>query len=346
MIGLTLVALISTFGQSVKASLAAYVHRSLGSDFVVHTDNFDRFSPVVATRLRARPELTDIAAFRFGTARIAGKKADVQGVESGPLVESLKVKTLQGDIASIDRGELAISQNVARDRHLKLGQKVPVIWPRTGDKPMTIGAVYATNLFAGDYLVGGRVVDDNVTQKLVGVVAASLKPGVSPASGRKAVDTALKDFPNLDVDDASQLISRQKKQLDQLLNVMTAMLMLSVLIALLGILNTLALSVVERTRELGLLRAVGLSRRQLRRMIRVESVLIGLYGAVLGAVIGVALGAALVHALRDQGIDTFALPVTRLVLVLVAGGVAGVIAAALPARRAARLNVLAAIAEE
>jgi len=211
---------------------------------------------------------------------------------------------------------------------------------------MTVGAVYADNLFAGDYLVGGEVVDSNVTEQLLGVVAVTLKQGVDAKAGRAAVDAAAKDSPDLLVEDQSQLIETQRKNVNTVLNFLNVMLLFSVVIAVLGIINTLALSVVERTRELGLLRAVGLSRRQTRRMIRAESVLIAIYGAVLGAVIGVPFGAAIVHALNDEGIDQFAVSWPTLGLMLVGAALAGVVAAALPARRAARLNVLAAIAEE
>jgi putative ABC transport system permease protein len=346
MIGLALVTMVSAFGESAKKSLASYVSRSLGADYVLHTEQFDTFSPVIADRLRKHSEIDEVAAYRFSDAKIAGKKVELQGVEAKPLVDTLKVKTLSGDITSIDRGELAISDTVAKSRSLKLGQRVPVVWSRTGDKPMTIGAIYEQNLFAGDYLVGGKVVDDNVTNQLLGVVAVTLKPGVSAEAGRRVVDAEVKAFPNLEVQDQAQLVAAQRKQVDGLLNVVTGLLVFSVLIAVLGIINTLALSVIERTRELGLLRAVGLGRRQLRRMIRVESVLIALYGALLGIAIGLAFGVALVHALKDQGIDTFAVPYSRILMVLVAAAIAGILAAALPARRAARLNVLAAIAEE
>jgi len=346
MIGLALVTMVSAFGASVKQSLAAYVGRSLGADYVLHTEQFDTFSPIVADKIRQHPEIDEVAAYRFSNAKINGTKVELQGVEAKPLVDTLKVKTLSGDITSIDRGELAISETVAKARSLKLGQRVDVVWSRTGNKPMTIGAIYEQNIFAGDYLVGGSVVDDNVTDKLLGVVAVTLKSGVDADEGRHIIDAELKDYPNIEVQDQAELVAAQRKQIDGLLNVVTGLLVFSVLIAVLGIINTLALSVIERTRELGLLRAVGLGRRQLRRMIRVESVLIALYGALLGIVIGLALGVALVHALKDQGIDTFAVPYGRIASVLVAAAIAGVLAAALPARRAARLNVLTAIAEE
>jgi putative ABC transport system permease protein len=145
------------------------------------------------------------------------------------------------------------------------------------------------------------------------------------------------------VQDRGEVVAEARRSVDQLLNVVIGLLVLSVLIALLGVVNTLALSVLERTRELGLLRAVGLQRRQLRRMVRVESVLVSLYGGLLGVAVGTGLGYALVKALEDQGLTAFAVPWGRLALVLVVAGLAGVLAAALPARRAARADVLAAI---
>ncbi len=349
MIGLALVAMVSTFGASVKKSLANYVDRSLGAAFVLLPEGgFDsQFSPVVATRLRQQPAIDEVASYRFvQKVKVDGSNVQMQGVEAGPFVTTLSVKTLTGDITSIDRGELAISKKVADSRNLKVGDKVDVVWSKTGNQPMTIGAVYADNLFAGDYVVGGQVADANLTDPLLGVVAVTLKPDVTAAQGRAAVERVTKAFPNVKVRDQAGLVQDQRKQIDGLLNVVTALLIFSVLIAVLGIINTLALSVLERTRELGLLRAVGLSRRQLRRMIRWESVLISIFGAILGILVGLAFGWALVQALKDQGIDQFALPVARLLLVLVAAALGGVIAAALPARRAARLNVLTAIAEE
>jgi putative ABC transport system permease protein len=346
MIGLALVAMMYTIGQSAKTSLGAYVERSLGADFVMHTDQFEPFSPDLAARLARHDEFALIAAYRFGRAKVDGDTNDVQGVDAKGFETTLKVQTVAGDLGSIDRGELAVAEGFADSHSLKVGDRVDVVWSRTGNKPMRIGAIYKDNLFAGNVNVGEEVIDANVTEKLLGVIAVTLDPGVSAERGRQAVDAEAKDFPNVEVQDQSQLIADQRKFIDGFLNIITVLLALSVMIALLGVVNTLALSVVERTRELGLLRAVGLARRQMRRMIRVESVLISFYGAILGIVIGLCFGAAVVHTLKDEGIDTFALPVQRLVLVLVAAGIGGVIAAALPARRAARLNVLTAIAEE
>jgi putative ABC transport system permease protein len=346
MIGLALVAMVSTFGASTKASVDVIVNDALGADYVLHTDTFQPFSPEVARVLEGKPELAQVAAYRFGRASVDGDTTDVQGVESEPLRATLKMKVLHGDLSSIDRGQMALSETFASARSLKVGQTVAVTWSRTGDQKMVIGAIYEDNQFAGNVLVGGATHDANVTEKLLLVVAVKVAEGVSAEASRGIVEKAVAAFPNVDVEDQAELVQFQKDQIDQLLNIVTVLLVFSVIIAVLGIVNTLALSVVERTRELGLLRAVGLQRRQLRRMIRAESVVIAIFGAVLGVAVGLCLGAALVAALKDQGITEFAVPVARLLGLFVAAGVAGVIAAALPARRAARLDVLQAIATE
>jgi putative ABC transport system permease protein len=344
MIGLALVSAVSVLGASIKTSVVAVVERSLGADYVLHTETWSPYSTEVAEALRDEPGIAAVAAFRDGEARVGDKITYLQGVEPDALEQVLKLDVVDGSIAALDAGELAMSEEAAAAQGLRVGDEVPVTWSATGEQSMTLGAVYAANEFAGDVLVSDVVIDANTTSNLVNVVAVSIADDASPAQTRAAVDEAVAPFPNVIVEDQAEFIAAQEKQLDQLLNAITVLLVLSVLIAVLGIINTLALSVVERTRELGLLRAVGLSRRQLRRMIRVESVIIAIYGALLGLGVGIAFGWALVRALREQGITEFTLPVDRLVLVLVVAAIAGVLAAALPARRAARLDVLQAVA--
>ena len=161
-----------------------------------------------------------------------------------------------------------------------------------------------------------------------------------------AVTAAAAEFPNVQVQDQAAFREQQAGFIDQLLGLVTALLAMAILIALFGIVNTLGLSIYERTRELGLLRAVGMSRVQVKRMIRWESVIIAVFGAVLGVVIGVLFGWALQQALQDDGVSEFVVPVGQLVTYLVLAGLAGVLAAIWPARRAAKLDVLEAIAYE
>jgi putative ABC transport system permease protein len=343
MIGLALVAAVSVLGSSLKSSTVKIVNSSLGADYILHTDHFNPFSGAVGQGLKGKPGIASVASFRFGEAKVGTSTTGIQGVEPDALATVLKLTPLSGSFRDMSTG-LAISKKAAKDQGWKVGDTVPVTWRRTGLQPLKVVVVYDINQFAGDYLVSGATFDANTSDGLLGVVAIKTTPDANQQQTRALVEAAVKGYPNIVVQDQSEFVKSQGKQVDQLLNAITGLLVLSVLIAVLGIINTLALSVIERTRELGLLRAVGLQRRQLRRMIRVESVVIAVYGALLGLGVGVCFGWALVRALRSQGVTEFTLPYGRLVVVLIVAALAGVLAAALPARRAARLDVLEAVA--
>jgi len=344
MIGLALVSAVSVLGASLKESVGAVVDRSFGADFVLTSSSFQGFSPSVVDQLREAPELDSVLAVRSSELRVGDVTAGVTGLDPDAALDVLQIEVVEGDLDSLDDGALAVQDSVASALGLSVGDRVPVTWSETGDAELVIGAVYEENEFLSRLAVGEQVLADNTASDLLEAVGVTTAEGTSPEDARRAVDAAVADLPTVTVEDRAEFVAGQRGQVDQLLNAVTVLLVLSVVIAVLGIVNTLALSVVERTRELGLLRAVGLQRRQLRRMIRVESVVIALYGALLGLVVGTGFGWALVRALRDQGITEFSLPVGRLVLVVVAAALAGVLAAALPARRAARLDVLQAVA--
>ena len=348
MIGLALVAAISTLGASAKKSVVKTVATSFGADYVLHTSQYEPFTPAIAAALEDRPELADVAAFRQTRARIgrAGQRGDVQslqGVDPRALQSTLTLKVLSGSLTDLRADQLALDVTRASDLAVRVGDRVDIAWARTGRTTFTVGAVYDTNQFAGGFLVTDRAYAANVTDRKVLVVAVNARDSASAAESRAAITSVLAAYPAVEVEDQREFIDGQGRQIDSLLNIITGLLILSVLIAVLGIINTLALSVVERTRELGLLRAVGLQRRQLKRMIRVESVVIAVFGALLGVVVGLGFGYAFVSALHDQGITEFAVPTGRIVAVLLAAVAAGLVAAALPARRASRLQVLDAI---
>jgi len=344
MIGLALVAMVSTLGQSVKESLRATVASTLGADYVLNS-GFMPFSPAVAEAVKGTPGLAAVVPVRAGQAKIGEAGISyLQGIDPSGLQQVIKVTVLHGDLQALTRGGIAVSEKDAKKLGLKVGKQVPVTWARTGTHPLEVVAVYKDNNFVGGYLVSDKTFDQNVTNKDLVGVAIKAKSGTPPAQSRAALEKALSDYPNIDILDQAELIAEQDNEIDNLLNAVTGLLVLSVLIAILGIINTLALSVVERTRELGLLRAVGLQRRQVRWMILSESVVIAVYGAILGILIGLAFGWAMVSALRDEGITEFAVPVSRLLIVLAVGALGGVLAALLPARRAARMDVLQAIA--
>ena len=220
-------------------------------------------------------------------------------------------------------------------------------FPRTGDQQMEIVALYHDDaLFNSGYIITLDDYGANAADDLDSLVLAKRAKGVSDQAARAAVAPILADYPSVELQDQAAYKKQVAGQIDKLLLFVVILLLLAVLIALIGIVNTLALSIFERTRELGLLRAVGMARRQLKRMIRWESIIITILGAVLGLGVGAFFGWAAVSAMGDIGVDRLSLPAFRLVMFVVVAGGAGVVAAIFPARRAARLDVLDAIAHQ
>ncbi len=345
MIGLALVSAGGVLAASIVKSANDIIDRSVGADFIVTTKNFLPIPGNVAGEVAKVDGIAAVTSFRSGQALVGGKVVSLQGVTADTVDKTLQLKITQGDLASLGEGDLLVSQKAAKDNGWKVGESVPATFGATGAGRLTIGGTYAENQIAGDYLIGLDTYDANYAQRLDQVVAMTTTPGADLGQVRKGIEAATQSS-NLEVRDQSEFKAEQRKQINQLLGFIFVLLALAVLIAALGIVNTLALSVIERTREIGLLRAVGMGRRQVRRMIRLESVVIAIFGTLLGLVLGVALGSSLVTALNDQGIDQLVVPYGQLVIYLVVGALIGVIAAVWPARRAARMDVLQAIATE
>ncbi len=246
-----------------------------------------------------------------------------------------------GTGAALARGEILIDSTTARSDHLSVGDVAPVKFAATGPTTVRIGGVYAANALIGSYLVSNSYFLAHFVNEQPGAVLLR----TDGSSGvDKAVQNALASYPNVKVQTRAQFEQAQINAVNQLLGLIYALLALAVLIALIGIVNTLMLSVFERTREIGLLRAVGMKRRQVRAMVRAESVILAIFGAIIGIVIGTGMGIALVASLKQQGITDTVVPVPDLVVFLVLSAVLGLVAASWPARRAAKLDVLAAIA--
>ena len=206
--------------------------------------------------------------------------------------------------------------------------------------------IYGESQPAGDWLLGTETYEANVDDQYDFQVFVRKADDVDAPTARAAIAQVADGYPGAKVLDQAGYESDQTMFIDQLLGLIYAMLALAILIALLGIANTLALSIIERTRELGMMRAVGMTRAQLRSMVRWESVIIAIQGTLLGIVVGVLFGWALVEALSDEGVETFRLPVTTLLVIVVLAALAGVLAAVWPARRAAKLDVLRAVVTE
>ena len=205
-----------------------------------------------------------------------------------------------------------MSTQVAASRHLTIGSPVTVTFPTTGRKTYTVQVIYKVRELAGDYVLPLAAAQANFPQALDVDVFVKLAPGVSASAGRRAIEGVLASYPNATLMDEAQYKAQQAQQVNQLLNLVYGLLALAVIIALIGIANTLALSIYERTRELGLLRAVGTTRGQLRSIVRQESLVISLLGAIEGLVLGMLFGWAIVAAMHSQGITQLVFPVAQL----------------------------------
>jgi putative ABC transport system permease protein len=346
MIGLGLVSFVSIFAASIKTSTSQVLEQILKADYIVSTSQFVGFSQDVAGRLEADPAFSAVEEFRQGLFGYQGGAQQLQGVDPSKLNEVMQVPMQTGNVSGLGDGDVLVYRETAKSNGWKVGDSFTAEFARTGKQQLRIVGIYTDSRLLGNYVVSLSTYDRNFTQQLDMVVLAKTAPGVSQAEAKAAVTKVAKQFPNVKLEDQAQFRKSQANQINTLLALITALLGLAIVIALFGIVNTLALSIFERTREIGLLRAVGMARRQIRTMIRWESVLIAVFGAVLGAVVGIFFGWAMVHALKSQGITALTIPAGQLVIYILIAGLFGVIAAVWPARRAAKLDVLQAIATE
>jgi putative ABC transport system permease protein len=348
MIGVGLVGFITIFAASAKTSINESIDKAFLGDFVVDsgTFGFGGLSPELEASLKTLPEVRAATGFRVGQAKINGATKFVGGVDPAAFGSIIDLDVASGSLADLTGDTIAVDSATARDKGWHVGDTVAATFPRGGARTLRIAAIYRRADAGGQYLLPMKAYAADFAQQFDARIFVSRAPGVSAADARRAVEALTKAYPNATLQDQTEFKAAQSQQINGLLGLIYVMLALAVVIALMGIANTLALSIFERTRELGLLRAVGMTRAQLRSAVRWESVIIALFGTLLGLVIGLFFGWALVRALRSNGINHLTVPVGQLLTVVVVAALAGVAAAILPGRRAARLDVLKAIATE
>ena len=344
MIGLALVAAIGTLGASTTASTDATIDRVIGADYIVLNPGFQPFSTQVRDAVSDVDGVGAAVGVMQTPALVNGNQVLITGLEAGPASEVVSFELVDGSFESVDVG-MVVDEETAKADGISVGDTVEVTW-LSGPKSYRVGGIYVGAGTFNGYVVGRSLVVEAGNPDLDFVVYVKAEEGVEPTSIRTDLEAALEPFPTVELQSQAEFKEQIRSQINQLLSLVYALLGLAVVIAILGIINTLALSVIERTREIGLLRAVGMTRGQLRRMVRLESVVIAVYGAVLGIALGLAFGVALQRALVDQGIEVLSIPWGLLIAVLVVAAFVGVFAAVWPARRAARLDVLQAVTTE
>ena len=343
MIGLALVTAVGVLGASAKASVESAVTASVGADVVVQGGGFQGFPSAVAEVLADAPGVAAVDRIRQDQAQVADTTTFLAAVAPEAIGRGLRLTAVEGELR-LAPGVLLVGQGEAKARGLSAGDSVPVRLPRGGQRDYEVAGVYEDNELVGPYLLDLADAATGFSGPTDVALLLTAAEGVDTATLVATAEAATADYPTVEVLDQQGFVADAASRIDVVISIINVLLALSVLIAVLGIVNTLALAVLERTRELGLLRAVGLGRRQTRRMVTVEAVIVAVFGALLGIGVGSLLGIALQRALVDEGITDLRFPVSRLVLFVVVAALAGVVAALLPARRAARLDVLRAIA--
>jgi putative ABC transport system permease protein len=346
MIGVALVSFASIFAASAKETVSGYIDRGMAGDLVVQNqDGFTPFSPGAQAELARLPGVETTAAIRFAKVRLGGDDESVTGVDPANWNRVYNVTSGGEVISSLKRGEVAVSEDYAKEHDVKVGSTLTVQTITNPRLALRVTGVYDDK--AG--LLGKLTLPNESVVRDAGVprdayVFVKFKSGAEADATRAAVRQLLtRDFPQTEALTAEEFKNDQADQLNQLLGMIYALLALAVIVSLFGIVNTLALSITERTRELGMLRAIGTSRWQVRWMIGQESVIIAIIGGLLGLALGVILSVLFTQALDDIELH---FPIVSLVILLALSAIAGIIAAAAPARRAARLNVLEALAYE
>ena len=346
MIGVSLVTMMSVLGASAKASIDKALSEDVVADYVVSSVVGQGFSATITDRVAAVDGVQEVVRVRAARLAVDGDTEFATGVDPAGAVRVAPPDVSTGSLQDLGADGVALSTGYAADHGLRVGSPVTVDF--AGDTlAARVVATYTT----------GALLQSDVTMSLAAFDALGVpptdraayvvaRPGTDRAVLARALGATVADLPTVTVADQAEYAAEQRAPIDRLLFIVYALLGLAVVIAVLGIINTLALSVVERIREIGLLRAVGLSRRQLRTMLRLESVAISVLGAVLGIVLGLAFAVALQRSLADDGIDVLAVPWGQLAGFVGVSALVGVLAALWPGRRAARLDVLRAIATE
>ncbi|MGN9758806.1 ABC transporter permease [Streptomyces sp. SD31] len=352
MIGVAVVSLFTVFGASLKATMDQTVSRSFAGDVAVSTPSFGAggsgLSPRLAAAVQRLPEVDTAVGLGRGVAEVDGKGRALTVTDPVALQRTFDLGDVRGSLRDLGTDGIALTEQEADKQNLTTGDKTHLTFTDGQQQTFTVRAVYGRSELAGDYVITRDAWAPHRTQDADTLLAVSFKDGVGADEGKAAVEKVAVKYGNPEVQTRDEYAQSSAGGIDMMLTLVYALLALAVLIALLGIANTLTLAIHERTRELGLLRAVGQTRSQLRAMVRWESILVAAFGTVGGLALGAFLGWVLVKA-SDGASDSafaFALPPLQLAVVALVGLTAGALAGLRPARRAARLDVLRAIATE
>lgn len=359
MIGTTLIAASLVLASSISTSTDRILEQGLKADVIVSAAGITGLGTQAVAAIAKVPGVASVAPYRYGAFKIGDATKQLSAMSGASLdpansANALDLKVSSGSIAEIDEGGLAVSSRIGKDNNWVVGDKVTMVFA-SGTHTLAIVALFTTTAF-GDYMISldshHAFYTDSVDQlAFVSIVKSATSNKSTAASNLATVEADIAKTletaaPAAKIQNRAQYAGEIRAQIGQILNLITGLVLLAIFIALLGVLITMLLSVLERTHELGLLRAIGMDRRDVRSMVRWEAAIISTFGSVLGVVLGIGLGYSLSRLLREQGIGAIVVPIRSLFILVIAITIAGVAASMYPARRAAKLNVLKAIAAD
>lgn len=348
-LGLALVTFVSVLGTSVKSSIGSSYREAVTADFVIESSGNEMLgglSPEVARRAAALPDVRVASPIRYGHWRDAGRTSALTAVDPTTLGQVTRVRMTSGTLSALHGDGVVLAAHIAAERHLRLGDRLAMTFPRDGDRQLRVVGLMddaVARALSSGYFLPLSSYARHYSENVDASVLVALRGDADPRKARAALAAAAADFPNAEIRNSAEAVAGRAAALDQVLGLLTVLLLFAVLIALLGITNTLALSIVERTREIGLLRAVGMTRRQLAWMVRAEAVLVAAVAGVAGLAVGLGLAVATLAGLSADTPLVIRVPVGQLLLVVTGAVVAGLVAGLLPARRAGRLDVLESV---
>ncbi|MFI8168191.1 ABC transporter permease [Streptomyces sp. NPDC085931] len=346
-IGLTLVTGLSVLGITVGTAIDKMTTDNIKADYMVSMANGGHLDRSALTALEKADGVSAVSPQQDAYFQLDGKDfVSASAVTPGDIGKVLTVDVVSGSVDSLAEGRIAVAEKTAKSRGWKTGDRLPVTFGDDKKATLTVGAVYKDSEFLSPVLIDRKIVDRHETKPSIMQIFVKIDGGRTAANEQVLVD-ALGDNPAITVMDKQDIRDEFGGAINTLLNVMYGLLAMALIIAVLGVVNTLAMSVFERQQEIGMLRAIGLDRRRVKRMVRLEAVVISVFGAVVGIALGAFLGWAIGETFADQ-IPGYALvlPWDRIGIFLVLAGLVGVLAAMWPARNAARLNMLNAIKAE
>jgi putative ABC transport system permease protein len=349
---LALISFMAVLATSLKDSIRANYAEHVSAELVVESargEMLGGLAPVVHHHVEALDEVAVASRVRYGHWKDGGTTRALTAVDPSTVTEVTRLDMVEGRLDDLAGGGIVVSEEVATNRGLAVGDRLPMTFSRTGLQQMPVVGVMtdgSSQALSTDYIVGLDTYAHQFSERMDASVYVAVADGTTVDEARTAVERALAELPTAEVRDQQTAVDGRAAMVDQVLGLVTVLLLFTVLIAMLGITNTLALSIIERTREIGLLRAVGMTRAQLRRTIRGEALLVAVLALVVGVLLGLGLAAIAVSVLGRSAPVTFAVPLDWLVAVLLLALTTGVLAGILPARRAARLPVLEAVAAE